>query len=154
MAAKHMGVLVLVIVSLIFLPSCSVKQVSHTNEARTNNRPQNVFPTKSNEERNVGEKKRNSRRKNKKSYSKDLTYSAPLTGCLKGNNEKTIKGTTLEECKELCSAETSFPCHSVDYKTSTNTCYLATETKNTKPTAFKMPCSTYLYLEKILAGRR
>ena len=85
-----------------------------------------------------------------------IFFLEPIDACLVGYNDQTLEDLTLEECKKKCSEATSFPCKSLDYKTSdmgkeVRVCHLSKETKKSQPDSFKEPCFVpdHLYIERV-----
>ena len=69
----------------------------------------------------------------------------PETGCefeihykhaLYGYNRVTRKKTTLDDCKNQCLYQVFWQCHSFDYDPKQNLCYMSSESRMTKPSAF------------------
>jgi len=63
-------------------------------------------------------------------------------------NYKTVTGiSSIDACIELCLAESIFDCKSIDYKARDSKCFLSTESKLTKPDAFRerLPSTRDIY---------
>lgn len=65
-------------------------------------------------------------------------WSAVRSACIVGNNNKIMQIATLEDCKDMCDAETSFLCMSVDFKD--GNCHLSQLTSNSPPLQPTMLC--------------
>ena len=78
-------------------------------------------------------------------------YSDPVKACVYGYNDKTLSDVSLEECKEKCATE-SFGCKSLEYRESSQYCWLSKDTKKSQPSSYQQPCggsySDLIYLEK------